>query len=268
MRRSIAVVTAVLALAACAAAEGEAACPECGEPGSPGAKYCMKCGAELVSQEELQVKFCPYCGAENVPDAVYCNKCARRFPEAREKYALCPHCGEAVGAEDTTCPRCGETIAGPEITYARGTWPRSRFAASLDFSGWFGDRGAGSWGGEMAVFFSEHFCAGFKIGRVFHADGSGRLFGASTRAYFLPYSRGFFLKPYAKGEFGSERIEWIHPPPIGISIRDGFYFRLCGGLDFRILRSFVVPYFEAGLHYWDWRGDKYPVVCGGLRAVF
>lgn len=265
MRRSVAVVTAALALAAgaFAAAGGEVACTECGEPGLPGAKYCMKCGAELVPPEEPQVKFCPYCGAENAPEAVYCSSCDKRFPEVKGKYTFCPHCGEAVGAGDTTCRHCGETIAVPEISHTRGAWGPSNYAATLDFSGWFGEKRCGSWGAEMAVFFSEHVSGGVKINRVFHADGSGFLLGWDMRAYFLPYCRGFFLKPYGKGELGMERHTWASGEC------DGLYYRLCGGVDFRIVRSFVVPYFDAGLQHSNRRyGGSYFVICGGLRAVF
>lgn len=270
MRRAIVALTVALAFGAAtfsAEAEGEVACPECGEASPPEAAYCIECGAELAWEEEAEAKFCPYCGAENVPDAVYCNKCGKRLPEVKEKYAFCPYCGEAVGAEDTTCSHCGETIAVPGMSHTRGTWPRNRFAASLDVSGWFGWHSHGSWGAEMAVFFSEHLCAGVKFNKIFHPNGEGSLFGLDMRLYFSPYSRGFFLKPYGKGEIGSQRRTWITHGS-GTVPTEAFYFRLCGGVDFRIVRSFVAPYMDVGLHYWDRLGRSHFVVCGGLRAIF
>ena len=63
-------------------------CGKCGTQLSEGAKFCPKCGEEIIKNcgNELneREKFCPKCGAQMSNKAKFCPKCGHHF----EKYAV------------------------------------------------------------------------------------------------------------------------------------------------------------------------------------
>ena len=80
---------------------GKIQCPSCGTELPADARFCMKCGEQLVV-----VKKCPKCGHTLDEDANFCSNCgyALKGPDK------CPHCGADLPPGAKFCTKCGEKV--------------------------------------------------------------------------------------------------------------------------------------------------------------
>ncbi len=87
-----------------AAAEGEkiVRCPVCKAENSKNAKFCLNCGAGMVTGIT-----CQKCGRAMKPDAKFCPECGEK---ASANKVLCKKCGVEVKAGTKFCPECGSKI--------------------------------------------------------------------------------------------------------------------------------------------------------------
>ncbi len=71
-------------------------CQKCGSLVNDGAKFCQKCGSEIVTEtKELEGNVCCQCGNILKKNALFCNKCGRKLLESQtesERGNKCPHC--------------------------------------------------------------------------------------------------------------------------------------------------------------------------------
>ncbi|GEM_PF-319012 len=86
-------------------------CPKCRAPNERGAKFCVKCGTELVIPEKVEVIACPKCGVANAPGAKFCSQCgADLAPPEKPKIITCPKCGAKNEPDARFCTRCGAEL--------------------------------------------------------------------------------------------------------------------------------------------------------------
>jgi DNA-directed RNA polymerase subunit RPC12/RpoP len=86
-------------------------CPKCGAPNERGAKFCVKCGTELVIPEKAEVITCPECGMANAPGAKFCSQCgADLAPPEKPKIIACPECRAENEPEAKFCIQCGAEL--------------------------------------------------------------------------------------------------------------------------------------------------------------
>lgn len=208
-------------------------------------------------------KICPNCGAANVADAVYCAECGEKFPPGPRDFKFCPYCGEKITAGGWTCPRCGRTMPWALVEEKRPAWERKMFGVTLDVGADIADDTDILFSGEFSLNFFDHLAFGPEVS---WAPGSYRktvLAGGNVRGYILPYSRGYFIKPYANFRLGlnkykSESGRW----------HDMVYFGGGGGFDFRITGSPVVIFVGAGVRVrrdaWEIK-ETYFTPSGGVR---
>jgi predicted amidophosphoribosyltransferase len=81
-----------------------AGCPECGGETPPNARFCPRCGHQL-----LIFRQCVGCGKNLTPAARFCPRCgqpAEKPPAARN----CRRCGAENLNEATFCNACGEKL--------------------------------------------------------------------------------------------------------------------------------------------------------------
>lgn len=82
-------------------AGAEKTCPKCGTRVSADAKFCTKCGANVISTESGA---CRKCGAKLTPNAKFCPECGT--PTA----SVCAKCGAKLAPNAKFCPECGEKV--------------------------------------------------------------------------------------------------------------------------------------------------------------
>jgi ribosomal protein L40E len=208
-------------------------------------------------------EICPSCGAANVADAVYCYKCGEKFPQRPQDFEFCPYCGEKINPGDRTCPHCGITIARGPVPEKRATWERKMFGFTLGVGADIGDDTDILFPAEFALNFFDHLAFGPEVS---WAPGSSRkvvLVGGSVRGYILPYSRGYFIKPYGNFRFGLNNYKDRYGDR-----QDMVYYGAGGGLDLRITGSPLVIFVSAGVRVrrdaWEIK-DTYFTPAAGLR---
>ena len=80
---------------------GKIQCPSCGAELPADARFCMKCGEQLVV-----IKKCPKCGHTLDEDANFCSNCGYKL-KGPDK---CPHCGADLPPGAKFCTKCGEKV--------------------------------------------------------------------------------------------------------------------------------------------------------------
>lgn len=208
-------------------------------------------------------KICPNCGAVNVPDAVYCTECGEKFPVETQDFKFCPYCGGKITPGARTCPHCGRTIALAPAPEKRAAWDRKMFGLTMDVGADISDDTDILFSGEFSLNFFDYLAFG---PRVSWAPGSSRkvvLVGGGLRAYILPYSRGYFIKPYGDFRLGLNNYKDRYGER-----HDMFYYGGGGGADFRIAGSTLVIFVGAGFRVrrdaWE-NKDTYFTPVGGIR---
>ena len=88
--------------AAAAEAEKIVRCPICNAQNAQNAKFCLNCGASMVTGLT-----CQKCGRTVKPDAKFCPECGEKVSAQK---SLCPKCGVEVKAGTKFCPECGSKI--------------------------------------------------------------------------------------------------------------------------------------------------------------
>jgi uncharacterized membrane protein YvbJ len=115
-------------------------CIACGNSNPNDAKFCIKCGEELIQEaKKIEIKkkvyiseepiFCSQCNAENPEDAKFCTKCGfslgkilepvkqprkksfqqkSRKPKKSEELVYCKRCGALIPDDMDICINCGE----------------------------------------------------------------------------------------------------------------------------------------------------------------
>lgn len=90
-------------------------CPKCGAPNERDARFCVKCGTELVIPEKTEVIVCPECGVANVPGAKFCSQCgADLAPPEKPKIIACPKCGAQNERDARFCTQCAAELLPTE----------------------------------------------------------------------------------------------------------------------------------------------------------
>lgn len=79
-------------------------CPECQNPVPGGAKFCPRCGHQLLVFRE-----CSNCGKNLAPNAKFCSRCGHPAEE-RPKSRFCSKCGEENLPDSLFCNKCGEKL--------------------------------------------------------------------------------------------------------------------------------------------------------------
>ena len=90
-------------------------CPHCGEKVTKGKRFCSHCGAEIITEEKVEIQpkknICPHCGQENKEGMKFCGHCGQAM-EIEEKKLECPACHKELEPGLKFCPYCGEKVKG------------------------------------------------------------------------------------------------------------------------------------------------------------
>ena len=79
-------------------------CPDCHCPVSKDAKFCPRCGHQLLVFDQ-----CAHCGKNLPPNAQFCPRCGHRV-DAKPGPVSCPHCKAENLPDSAFCNQCGERL--------------------------------------------------------------------------------------------------------------------------------------------------------------
>ena len=95
-------------------------CKNCGATLHANAKFCTKCGASVMPQDQTSftsaVKHCPHCQSELPPNAHFCTKCGHAVDKessVRDRSMAsdkCPACGAIRIPNTKFCTKCGQRL--------------------------------------------------------------------------------------------------------------------------------------------------------------
>lgn len=77
-------------------------CSQCGKPLPENAKFCLECGAKVVTLAEDEM-ICPHCG-NKTPKGKFCMECGQPLANT------CPNCGAEVPSGGKFCLECGTKL--------------------------------------------------------------------------------------------------------------------------------------------------------------
>jgi membrane protease subunit (stomatin/prohibitin family) len=86
------------------AAAATTPCPSCGHPGPADARFCARCGAQVVLFQK-----CARCAEDIAPGARFCARCGTPAG-ARPQERTCAKCGLANLPDSVFCNQCGEKL--------------------------------------------------------------------------------------------------------------------------------------------------------------
>lgn len=86
-------------------------CAECGTDNDMDARFCTKCGADLLKQMKQQIneRICPNCGKEIDDGIRFCPYCGTELKEIKEE-KICQNCGAKLEEDSKFCPNCGSPV--------------------------------------------------------------------------------------------------------------------------------------------------------------
>lgn len=89
-------------------------CKKCGRPVNEGAKFCRKCGSEIVFESEsIEGNTCPKCGNSLEENASFCNNCGHKLSEEYVHTDIrnrCPQCNSPLKYGALFCGKCGKSL--------------------------------------------------------------------------------------------------------------------------------------------------------------
>lgn len=88
-------------------------CAECGTENDPEAKFCVNCGADIVTQQ-MYKRVCRQCGREIEEGSKFCPNCGAEIADEKEVDNLCPNCGNILEEGSKFCPNCGTPVRTEE----------------------------------------------------------------------------------------------------------------------------------------------------------